>query len=318
MLSKKTRGEYFSLVKKELLGIIHNICTHKKLSGLGHLVHHAPRPIKYEKYPKKTFQHMPKITIVTPSYNQGSFLEATIQSVLSQNYSNLEYIVIDGNSQDNSPAIIEKYRSLLGYAISEPDQGQSHAIQKGFEHCTGGENEIMAYLNSDDLFFPGVLHFAADFFEKNPRVDMIYGHRMLIDDNGKEVGRWFTPHHNNYNLSILDYVPQETMFWRRKLHDKIGGIDPNFHFAMDWDFLLRAQEAGAVIKRVPYFLGCFRVHAAQKTNLQINTIGEQEMLLLRNRSHHRNITDEEIIKVYVKSCIESIFTRFLFFIGIRL
>ncbi len=310
-------------VKKPIMSVIQHYLYHRKWGGIGHLWHYDPRPIKNEIFSKKSVvlknkEKTPKISIVTPSYNQGAFLEATIQSVLNQNYSNLEYIVIDGASQDASPAIIEKYRPLLSYAVSEPDEGQSDAIQKGLARCTGGENEIMAYLNSDDLLLPGSLAFVADFFEKNPNVDLIYGHRVLINDGGKEIGRWFTPHHNNYNLSVIDYVPQETMFWRKRLYDKIGGIDPNFHFAMDWDFLLRAQEGGAVIKRLPYFLGCFRVHESQKTNAQINTIGHKEIKQLQFRSHQRIITDEEIGKVYMKNVIESKIVQLLFSIGVRI
>ena len=316
LFQKKT----ITSIKDHLLFKIYSYFHHRKLSGLGHLVQHAPTSLVPEKYPKnhQKKRHCNKITIVTPSYNQGQFIEATIQSIINQNYPNLEYMVIDGGSQDESWKIINKYQSALSYCVSEKDEGQSDAIQKGLARCTGHSDDIMAYLNSDDLYLSGALPFIANYFQDNPEIDLIYGHRILIDENAQEIGRWFTPRHNNYNLSILDYVPQETMFWRRRLYDKVGGIDPKFHFAMDWDFLLRAQESGAVIKRVPYFLGCFRVHTKQKTSTHMNTIGEREVQKLRNRSHGKKISQEQITKVHNKNSIESALSQFLFSKGIRI
>src|SRR3990167_807461 len=313
LINSQSRSRFIAIIRNDLLTNIHYFLDRKKLIGLGYLVQHAPKAITHEKYPKhQKLDCYPKITIVTPSYNQGNFLEATIQSVLNQNYSNLEYIVIDGGSQDASSQIIKKHESYLSYAVSEQDQGQSHAIQKGFDQCTGGCNDIMAYLNSDDTYLPGALEFVANYFHQHPEVDMIYGHRVLIDEHGNEIGRWFTPHHNHYNLSVLDYVPQETMFWRKRFYDKIGGIDPGFHFAMDWDLLLRIQESGAVIKRVPYFLACFRVHTQQKTNIQMSTIGEIEINKLRERSHNGKVSQKNIAKVHKKNSIESAITSLLF------
>lgn len=307
-------------VGKNIISAVQHCLHYSKVGGIGHLNHYDPRSITYETFPKNSLgaqTNQLKISIVTPSYNQGNFLEKTIQSVLHQNYPNLEYVVIDGGSKDNSPQIIKKYQSVLSYCISEPDQGQSHAIQKGFQQCSRKADDIMAYLNSDDLLLPGSLNFVAAYFKKNPHVDMIYGHRILINHSGEEIGRWFTPRHNNYNLSVLDYVPQETMFWRRRLYHKIGGIDPSLHFAMDWDFLLRAQESGAVIKRVPYFLGCFRVHEEQKTNLHITTIGDREVQQLRERSHGGKTLDRKIATVYLKNLIDSGLAQVLFSLGIR-
>ena len=325
LLPKKGWG-FLHLLKKRNIGkniasVVQHCLHYSKAGGIGHLNHYDPRPITYEAFPKSGFKvqdKKPKISIVTPSYNQGNFLEKTIQSILHQNYPNLEYVVIDGGSKDNSSQVIEKYQSVLSFSISEPDQGQSDAIQKGFSKCSGEEDDIMAYLNSDDLLLPGSLDFVASYFKKHPRVDMIYGHRILINDSGEEIGRWFTPRHNNYNLSVLDYVPQETMFWRRRVYDKIGGIDPNFHFAMDWDFLLRVQESGAVIKRVPYFLGCFRIHEQQKTKLHLTTIGDQEVQQLRERSHGEKMLPGKITMVHVKNLIDSGIAQALFSMGIRI
>ena len=308
---------FFHLINRKFWILIRDYFRNKRISGLGSLAQYTPKVIKNEKYPKKHVVKYDKISIVTPSYHQGDFLEKTIQSIVGQNYPNLEYIVIDGGSQDNSPQIIEKYRAALSYSISEPDQGQSDAIQKGFSRCSGGKNDIMAYLNSDDLLLPGSLEFVNSYFQEHPEVDLIYGHRILINDQDQEVGRWFTPHHHYYNVSIIDYVPQETMFWRRRIYDQVGGIDPAFHFAMDWDLLLRMQEAGAVIKRVPYFLGCFRVHDQQKTSQKMSTIGQKEIDSLRWRSHDRQIFHQEIGRVHMKNSLESALTHFLVYCGIR-
>lgn len=308
------------LFKNNILSYTFNYFNFTQISGLGQLVQHTPRSIVHEKYPKydRRKSHVNKITIVTPSYNQGQFLEATIKSVIDQKHPNLEYIVIDGGSQDESSEIINKYKPILSYCVSEKDEGQSHAIQKGFSYCTGNENDIMAYLNSDDLYLPGAFQFVAHYFQKHPELDVFYGHRILIDENNEEIGRWFTPRHNNYNFSILDYVPQETMFWRKRLYDKVGGIDPSFQFAMDWDLLLRFQEAGAVIKRIPYFLGCFRVHTQQKTNTHINSVGEIEVKKIRHRSHGQKISPEHITKIHHKNSMESALAKFLFSKGIRI
>ncbi|HTO03668.1 MAG TPA: hypothetical protein VL069_08200, partial [Opitutus sp.] len=155
-------------------------------------------------------------------------------------------------------------------------------------------DDIMAWLNSDDVYLPGTLAFVAGFFARNPEVDAIYGHRILIDENSLEVGRWFLPPHSDEMLKLNDYVPQETLFWRRRLWDRVGGIDPTFKFAMDWDLLLRFAEAKARIVRVPYFLACFRIHAAQKTSSQIDSLGSEEINRLRMQSQGRLLGPSEV------------------------
>src|SRR5262249_36979350 len=192
----------------------------------------------------------------------GPFLERTLKSVLGQGYPRLEYIVQDGGSTDETAEVLERYRGLLHHCESAPDRGQAHAINLGFGHGTG---EILAYLNSDDLLLPGTLHYVAHYFATHPEVDAVYGHRVLIDENDAEVGRWVLPPHNDALLSWADYVPQETLFWRRRIWDKVGAsLDETFQFALDWDLLIRFRDAGARFVRLPRFLGGFRVHAQQK------------------------------------------------------
>ena len=263
---------------------------------IGVLCHHQPRPMVIPKHyaNHQALSTVPTLSIVTPSLNQGMFLEATIKSIIDQNYSALEYIIQDGGSTDNSVEIIKRYQSRLKHWQSEKDQGQANAINLGFSQGTG---EIMAYINSDDILLPGTLHYVVNYFNQHPDVDVIYGHRILIDENGGEIGRWVLPPHNAAVLSWADYVPQETLFWRRRIWEKTGAaLDESFKFAMDWDLLLRFQDAGAHLVRLPRFLGAFRVHQNQKTSSQISDIGMKEMERLRIRCHGRKVTYVEIHK----------------------
>ena len=132
----------------------------------------------------------------------------------------------------------------------------AQAINRGFAHSTG---DIMAYLNADDLLLPGSLNFVAAYFEAHPDIDVVYGHRVLIDADGAEIGRWVLPPHEDEVLSWADFVPQETLFWRRDMGERAGGaMDESFRFALDWDLLLRFRDAGARFVRLPRFLGAFR------------------------------------------------------------
>ena len=267
---------------------------HRLLEGfwmqLGTLHQYAPRPIVWDRRlsrARRAGNPALKIGVVTPSYNQAAYLERTMRSVLDQQYPNLFYVVQDGASTDGSPAIIRRYAAQLHASESAPDQGQADAIRKGFDRLTGalGPDDVMAWLNSDDVLAPGALAFVGRYFATHPRVDAIYGHRIIINPGDREIGRWVLPRHRPETLRWIDFVPQETLFWRKRAWDLVGGIDPSFHFALDWDLLLRLQEVGRRIERVPYFLGAFRVHDAQKTSAQIHTRGHDEMQRVRTRLH---------------------------------
>jgi hypothetical protein len=153
----------------------------------------------------------------------------------------------------------------------------------------------MAYLNSDDLLLSGSLHYVANFFATHPDVDVVYGHRILINEQDKEIGRWILPRHDNEILSWADYIPQETLFWRRRIWDRVGGsMDDNFQFALDWELLLRFRDVKARFVRLPRFLGAFRVHAEQKTATKVHEIGQEEMFRLRARCAGRTVTSYEV------------------------
>ncbi len=214
--------------------------------------------------------HWPRISIVTPSYNQASYLEATIRSVLLQGYPNLEYIVIDGGSSDGSVDIIHKYASWLAYWVSEPDQGQYDAINKGFSYSTG---EIMAWLNSDDMYVPNSLYMISEVFTQlKNSVQWITGLSAYWNDKD------FLFHINNYprysaqliRLGYYDgrgfnFIQQESTFWTRELWQKAGGkLDTNMELASDFELWCRFAQFTELFF-VPLVLGGFRVHTEQKT-----------------------------------------------------
>jgi glycosyltransferase involved in cell wall biosynthesis len=250
---------------------------------LGHLKTHKPRKVKipaFYKFTKKII-NPPRISIITPSYQQGDFIERTIKSVLSQDYPNLEYIIQDGGSKDNTLNIIKKYEKKLTSFESKKDKGQSNAINDGFSKSTG---EIMSWLNSDDVLLPGALNYVADFFQNNPNVDVIYGNRVIINEDDLQIGRWIMPDHEDEILSWADYIPQETLFWRRNIWERSGStVNESFHFAMDWDLILRFRQLDAKIVRLPRLIGGFRVHDNQKTKTNIKITGTNEMNILRER-----------------------------------
>ncbi|WP_202797433.1 glycosyltransferase family 2 protein [Chthoniobacter flavus] len=259
---------------------------------LGRLAQYPPRELKREVFPPSALapEGLPSLAIVVPSYQQADFLDCTLESIFSQGYPRLTVAVQDGGSRDGTAAVLEKYAPQLSSCVSQPDGGQADAIVKGFVKVAG---DIMAWLNADDLLMPGTLQFVGEFFATHPEVDVIYGHRVLVDELGREIGRWILPPHDAETLRRIDYVPQETLFWRKSLWEKAGGVNPRFHFALDWDLLLRFHRAGATICRLPYFLGCFRVHGAQKTQAQKST-GREEIHELQIREHGRAISADEL------------------------
>jgi len=284
---------------------------------LGVLVQHNPKPLEIPVRYKHTLQpkpDLPVISIVTPSYNQAKFIGKTIRSVLKQKYPNLEYVVQDGNSEDPTLKILEKYKNRLAHFESRKDDGQAHAINLGFQHTSG---EIMAYLNSDDILLPGSLNYVAAYFQQHPKVDALYSHRVIIDEKDREIGRWLMPRHEDQVLYWADYVPQETLFWRRRIWDKAGAsMDISYKFALDWDLLMRFLQNGAIIHRVPRFLAAFRVHEAQKTSAHINKIGVQEMQKIRKQYLGRTVTNEEVFKHIKPYLNRSIIYHKLYRLGI--
>jgi glycosyltransferase involved in cell wall biosynthesis len=248
---------------------------------LGHFEQYEPRLLRYppDYLSEQVLDDPPSFALVTPTLNQGQFLLATINSVLDQKYPKLSYIVQDGGSTDGTLQLIES-QNLQKIFRSEPDSGQANAINRGFANANA---DIMGYLNSDDLLAPGSLDYVARYFAANPKVDVVYGHRIVIDAEGMEIGRWILPPHDAKTTKWVDYIPQETLFWRRRVWEQLRQFDESFQFALDWDFILRAQAAGFRFRRLPRFLGCFRVHDHQKTG-RLKEVSHREMQMLRERS----------------------------------
>jgi ADP-heptose:LPS heptosyltransferase/GT2 family glycosyltransferase len=290
---------------------------------IGVLRHHDPRPLAWDRELARRAGPGavgPRIAMVTPSFGQRDFLERTLRSVLDQSYPNLLYVVQDGGSTDGSVDVIRGHAGRLHAWASEKDAGQADAIRRGFARLEGdlGPDDAMAWLNSDDLLAPGALGFVGRYFAEHPDVDVIYGHRIIIDENDGEVGRWVMPRHDPETLEWIDYVPQETLFWRKRAWDRAGGIDPTFQFALDWDLLARFQQAGCRMVRVPWFLGAFRVHSAQKTSQAIHTTGAEEMRRIRERFHgHRHDDHATIERFARRTRLRGALTARLLALGIR-
>lgn len=206
----------------------------------------------------------PRVSIVTPSFNQGAFIEETIRSVLLQGYPNLEYIIVDGGSTDQSLEIIHKYENRLAYWVSEPDSGQSDAINKGFDRASG---EIFGWLNSDDVYEPGSIQLMAKYFTSTPECSLLYGNGWYLNKDGQKSERcdWIRPFDRRLYLTS-NFILQPAAFWRRGLWQRAGELDVSCHWAMDWDWFLRATALTRP-HYLPADLACWRVRPEIKTKV---------------------------------------------------
>lgn len=205
----------------------------------------------------------PRITVVTPSFEQGRYLEETIRSVLLQGYPDLEYIIIDGGSADNSIEIIQKYAGWLAYWVSEPDQGQASAINKGFSRSTGA---IMGWLNSDDILLPNALRHTAEAFVRDPSVMITTGFRKMYDADSRFLRNWFLGLPDREYLRHYCVVAQETTYWRRAVWEDVGPLDETLSFAMDYEYWQRVLDRDYEFTLLRHYLGGFRTHPEGKTS----------------------------------------------------
>jgi glycosyltransferase involved in cell wall biosynthesis len=203
----------------------------------------------------------PTVSIITPSFNQAAYIEETIRSVLLQNYQALEYIIIDGGSTDGTLDILRRYERWVQW-VSEPDRGQTDAINKGMRLARG---EVLAYLNSDDTYLPGAIDTVAHHLATHPEVGLVYGDCFAVNTDGVAFG---TIHGHSYNLRRMimrgEFVPQQAAFWSRQVMDLIGLFDANLHYCMDHDYFIRTGQHFAV-HYIPQPLATFRFHASSKT-----------------------------------------------------
>jgi glycosyltransferase involved in cell wall biosynthesis len=203
----------------------------------------------------------PKLSIVTPSFNQGRFLEETILSVLDQNYPNLEYIIVDGGSSDETVDIIRRYQDRLAYWVSEKDRGQVHAINKGLDHATG---DIFAFINSDDVYMPGAFTTVVEHFEKHPASEWVCGDTMMFGEGyPTEVISAVVPKSAAHALSWAYKAPQPGHFWKRELLE--GGFDEEWRYDFDHDLYVRLLLAGHTCEHIPGTFAGYRLHGQSKT-----------------------------------------------------
>lgn len=206
---------------------------------------------------------LPLVTVVTPSFNQAQFIRATIESVLSQDYPNLEYIIMDGGSTDDTAEVVRPYLNRLTY-ISEPDHGQSHAINKGFAMAKGS---IVAWLNSDDIFLPGAISKAVAALQEHPAAAAVYGDGFQIDADGNVKQKFpYTQHFDRWKLTFVsDYILQQTVFFRKSALDAVGPLREDLHFVMDWEILIRLAQRFDFVY-IPEEMGSIREYEAAKTS----------------------------------------------------
>lgn len=206
---------------------------------------------------------LPKITVVTPSFNQGSYIEQTILSVIGQGYPKLEYIVMDGGSSDESVTIIKKYQENITYWQSKKDDGQADAINEGFKLSTG---DILCWLNSDDMFLPGaLLHIGRLFAEETgPRV--IFGNCLhMYENNEKARGSDVAYYAAHYDLEHLDYIIQPSSFWNRKTWEDAGPLNTAYNYVFDWEWFIRLKKMKVLFTPTPNYLSVYRIHEQHKS-----------------------------------------------------
>lgn len=220
-----------------------------------------------------------RVSIITPSYNQGRFVEQTIQSVVSQSWGLLEYIVVDGGSTDNTVQVLQRYRDRLTW-ISERDRGQADAVNKGIALSTG---DIVGWLNSDDVYYPGAVEAAVQFFEDHPECDLVYGDAYHIDQNGAVIELYPTEPFDFAHLTETCFICQPAVFMRRQVFERFGLLDANLRYCMDYEYWIRLAQCGARFGWLRMVLAGSRLHPAAKTLARRVAVHSEINSMLRRR-----------------------------------
>jgi len=216
------------------------------------------------------------VSIVTPSFNQAGYLEQTLHSVLDQDYANVEYLVIDGGSTDNSVEIIRKYADRLAYWVSEKDSGQAEAINKGLARARG---DVLAWLNSDDYYLPGTIAAVVKCFEENPDVVMVYGDMLAVEESGQTINVLKYRQLSLEDLLCFQIIGQPSVFFRRAALEEAGLLDTTFHFMLDHHLWIRLAQQGRIL-HVPEIWSAARYHAAAKNRARAAEFGRDAFRIL--------------------------------------
>lgn len=228
---------------------------------------------------------MTLVSIITPSYNQAKYLEQTITSVLNQDYKDLEYIIIDGDSNDGSVEIIKKYQDKFSYWVSEKDNGQAEAINKGFTKSRG---EIIAWINSDDYYLPNTISSAVKTFEENPNVVLIYGNMLAVDENGKTFNTLNYKQLTLEDLICFQIIGQPAVFFRRSVLQKTNGLNLNFHFLLDHLFWIELAKHGKIL-HVNQTWSAARYHEEAKNRAKAAEFGLEAFQILKFVEQDKNL-----------------------------
>ncbi|GIW63101.1 MAG: hypothetical protein KatS3mg090_0927 [Patescibacteria group bacterium] len=229
-------------------------------------------------------------SIVTPSFNQGSFIEETIESIANQTYQNYEHLVIDGGSTDSTLEILKKYKAKYPdkfFYVSEKDKGQSDAINKGMKMAKG---DVLCYLNSDDVFYPYTLEEVTNFFDKNPNACWVTGNYTIIDENGTEIQNFIKFYKSIFAqspfrekiLEVINFVNQPSTFWKREVYQKVGDFSLEYKYNMDYDYWLRIIRSGYKLYYLDKPLSKFRIHKKSKGGYGFKIQFKEDLEVLKN------------------------------------
>jgi len=267
---------YFSVLRSTAYGIVPHFLTNRAvLVNLGHNYNGCHSHPKFSRVHAmgstdpsvEIMKKYPRISIITPSFNQGNFIEETILSVVSQDYPDLEYLVMDGGSSDATLNVLKKYSGKITW-FSEADNGQTHAINKGLRRATGS---IVGYLNADDLLLPGVLGKVAEALIDDPQTWWVMGKCRIVDEENNEIRRPITVYknillrlHSLSTLLMTNYISQPATFWRGEALESIGYLDESLHYVMDYEYWLRLYSKYPPVF-IPEYLAAFKIHRNSKT-----------------------------------------------------